>query len=152
MAINIYMNHEKHITGFSLVDITATGITHNRPEKEYQRNQQRNWETVLQCMGLRTQPMDIRAPECMTLNLDSGLFGEMYQGFHKVWIWTFSVEPMGIWQSGLDPLKLLHRDFDQVPVITGLDETARFILPIFYTQGAIKNIFFRFGHLDLNSI
>jgi len=34
------------------------------------------------------------------------------------------------------------QDFEQVPVVTGLTETARFMLPIFYPYGTIKNIYF----------
>jgi hypothetical protein len=32
--------------GFTLVDITPTGQTSYSPEKEFARNQQRNWETI----------------------------------------------------------------------------------------------------------
>jgi len=152
MAINTYMNHETHITGFTLVDITQTGVTHNKPEVEYQRNQQRNWETVLQCLGLRTQPMDIVGPKSTTMLIDEDTFGEMYRGPQQVWVWTFNIEREGIWKEGADPLALLHKDFNEVPIIQGLGETARFILPIFYTAGAIKNVFFKLGRLDLNSI
>lgn len=152
MTINICMYHENHITGFTLVDITKTGVTHNKPEVEYQRNQQRNWETVLQCLGLRTQPMEIAGPICTDMYIDEGTFGEMYYGPQKVWCFTFSIEQQGIWKEGDNPLSLLHKDFNEVPIIQGLDETARFMLPIFYTNGAIKNIFFRLGRLDLNTI
>lgn len=152
MAINIYMDHETHITGFTLVDITQTGVIHNKPEVEFQRNQQRNWETVLQCLGLRTQPMNILGPKMMEMFIDEHTFGEMYYGHQRVWCWTFNVEREGIWKEGTDPLALLHKDFNEVPIIQGLNETARFILPIFYTSGGIKNMFFKLGRLDLNSI
>lgn len=152
MAINTSMIDCRHFTGFTLVDITRTGVTHNRPEVEHQRDQQRNWETVIQCLGLRTQPMDILGPRVTEFYVDSDTFGEMYIGKQKVWCWTFTIEKEGIWQSGDDPLALLLKDFNEVPIIQGLDETAKFILPIFYTSGAIKNIFFRLGTLDLNSL
>ena len=43
------MNRElQFYTGYTLVDITATNVTRYRPDQEFQRNQQRNWETVLQ--------------------------------------------------------------------------------------------------------
>ena len=145
------MNHERYITGLTLVDITSTGVIHNRADREFDRNQQRNWETVLQCIGLRTQPFDILEPVVKSMNVDDH-FGEMYYGKQRVWCFTFTVEQLGVWGNGQDALALLHKDFDEVPIIQGLTETARFILPIFYTQGAIKNIFFRFGRLDLNSI
>lgn len=148
-AINTIMDY---VTGFTLVDITRTGVTHNRAENEHQRNQQRNWETVIQCMGLRTQPLDIQGPKSIEMYVDDGIFGEMYQGKHRVWCWTFTADRSGTWAVDDDALALLHKDFNEVPVIQGLDETARFILPIFYTTGAIKNVFFKSGRLDLNSI
>jgi hypothetical protein len=141
-----------YVTGFTLVDITRTGVTHNRPEHEHQRNQQRNWETVIQCMGIRTQPLDIQGPKTMEMYVDEDTFGEMYQGRQRVWCWTFYAERTGTWAENGDELALLHQDFNEVPVIQGLEETARFILPIFYTKGAIKNVFFKSGRLDLNSI
>ena len=147
-AINIYM---QHITGITLVDITRTGVTRNRPEQELERDQQRNWETVIQCIGIRAQPFDIVGPVSHIANLDNSDFGEMYTGDHQVWFWSFSVEHSGVWQRDDDPLYYLHRDFNEVPVIMGLTETARFILPIFYTAGGIKNIFFRIGRIGLNN-
>jgi hypothetical protein len=146
------MEHEKYITGFTLVDITRTGVTHNRADQERQRDQQRNWETVVQCISLRTQPMDIEGPKAFDMIVDDGTFGEMYYGLQRVWCFTFTVEREGVWRQGDDALKFLHQDFNEVPVIQGLDETARFILPIFYTSGGIKNVFFRLGRIDLNSI
>lgn len=145
------MEHERYVTGFTLVDITATGVIHSRDDREFERNQQRNWETVLQCIGLRTQPFNILGPVVKTMTVDDH-FGEMYHKQQRVWCFTFTVEQLGIWDDGKDSLSLLHKDFNEVPIIQGLNESARFILPVFYTTGAIKNIFFRFGRLDLNSI
>lgn len=140
-------------TGFTLVDITATGVTRYRPEQEHERNQQRNWETVLQTIGLKTQPMMIKGPVVTESNLADGWqFGEYYQGRHKIWIWTFAVEHPDVFLVDTDPLGLLVEDFEQVPIIQGLDETARFMLPIFYPHGAIKNIYFKRLAVDLNNI
>ena len=148
-TINICM---QHITGVTLVDITRTGVTRNRPDFDIERDQQRNWETVMQCIGLRSQPFDIVGPVNKVVSLDDSEFGEMYSGDHRVWFWSFSIEHSGVWSKNNNQLHYLHQDFDEVPVIMGLEETARFILPIFYTKGAIKNVFFRLGRIDLNSI
>jgi hypothetical protein len=51
------------------------------------------------------------------------------------------VESEGVYDLPEEPLGGLLRDFEQVPVVTGLTETARFMLPIFYPYGAIKNIY-----------
>ena len=143
----------KFYTGFTLVDITATGVTRYRPEQEHERDQQRNWETVLQTLGLRTQPMMIQQPVVTESQLGDGWeFGEYYQGRHKIWLWTFAVETADIFLLDNNPIGGLEKDFEQVPIIQGLNETARFMLPIFYPHGSIKNIYFKPGLLDLNNV
>ena len=107
------------------------------------RNQQRNWETVIQCMGLRTQPQNIQDPISTTTDLENLEFGDMYTGEQKVWIWTWSTEGLDVYDLTNKPLGAIQQDFEQVPVITGLTETARFMLPIFYPYGSIKNIYFK---------
>jgi len=148
------MNRElQFFTGYTLVDITATGVTRHRTDQEFERNQQRNWETVLQALGLKTQPMMIKGPIYTDSNLDIGWeFGEFYQGQHRIWIWTFGIEHEDVYGTYDDPTAGLLKDFEQVPVITGLNETARFMLPIFYPHGAIKNIYFKNLAIDLNNI
>ena len=140
-------------TGYTLVDITSTGVTRYRADQEHQRNQQRNWETVLQTLGLRTQPLLIKGPIVTESNLADGWdFGEYFQGRHKIWVWTFAVEHADIFLTDNDPLGGLRKDFEQVPFVQGLDETARFMLPIFYPYGTIKNIYFKNLAIDLNNI
>jgi hypothetical protein len=128
--------------GFTLVDITATGVTRSKEQDDLKRNQQRNWETVLQCIGLRAQPHYIDEPSMFTSeSIELGNFGDMYRGHnHNVWTWTWAVESAGVYDLPNDPLGGLQQDFEQVPIICGLTETARFMLPIFYPHGGIKNI------------
>lgn len=128
--------------GYSLVDITATGVTRGDNDST-ERNQQRNWETVLQCIGLRTQPLHIQAPGLVDIELDRLEFGDFYTGVRRVWTWTWAVESKEIYDLPNSPLGGLQKDFEQVPIIVGLDETARFMLPIFYPYGTIKNIYFK---------
>jgi hypothetical protein len=130
-------------TGYSLVDITATGVTRGAAVDSRERSQQRNWETVLQCIGLRTQPHNIVAPTCIETDLDLLEFGDFYQGQHRVWTWHWTVESLGVYDLPNRHLGGLQQDFEQVPVVTYLDETARFMLPIFYPYGTIKNIYIK---------
>jgi hypothetical protein len=140
-------------TGMTLVDITPTGVTRFRPEVEFERNQQRNWETVLQVLGLRTQPLHIRGPVCTEEDMSEYReFGEMYQGVHKVWVWTWAVDREDIFLANGQDRVLLEKDFEQVPIVNGLDETARFMLPIFHPYGAIKNIHFIPGAINLDKL
>jgi len=143
----------KFFTGVTLVDITATGVIRHVAEQELERNQQRNWETVLQVIGLRAQPQLIEGPVVRELEVDeSSGFGEMYYGTQRVWIFCFGVEYEDVFLDSNDPVGGLDKDFAQVPIVCGLNETARFMLPIFYPYGAIKNIYFKPGRIHLNTI
>lgn len=143
-------SQEKTFLGYTLVDITPTGVVRSDVEHDKERNQQRNWETVLQCIGIRAQPLETswRVDE---VELDNYEFGEFYSGKHKVWSFAFAVDHTDAFGSIDDPTHLLHLDFDQVPVITYLGETARFLLPVFYTHGAIKNIYFKPAYFGVNT-
>jgi hypothetical protein len=132
--------------GFSLVDITPTGITRTGSNTdELERNQQRNWETVIQCMGLRTQPQNIRDPGSIEVDINDQHFefGDFYSGIQRVWTWSWAIEGPGVYDLLGKELAGLQQDFEQVPIVTGLNETARFMLPIFYPYGTIKNIYFK---------
>jgi len=149
MAISTSMSNLEYFTIITLVDITRTGITRNYAGEEHLRNQQRNWETVLQVLGIRAQPTVTDGPITDTVEefVVKNLFGDMYSGEQRIWAVGFSIEHRDVYKKDEDQLALLEEDFNQVPVITGLDETARFILPIFYSHGAIKNIAFKPGLL-----
>lgn len=119
----------------TLVDITETGIKHGDSKE---RDQQRNWETVLQVLSLKTQPIVLEGPlvlENVELG-NPGMFGEFYQGHHRIWAFKFTSD-VDVYSTDQ-----LLEDFEQVPVILGLDETARFMLPIFHSYGTLKNIYF----------
>jgi hypothetical protein len=127
----------------TLVDITATGVTRNIEGRELERNQQRNFETVLQVLGLRTQPSIIRYPEVHEVSADDPIiwFGDFYNGRpQRLWSFLFTSDYIGSYHTESGELEGLKQDFAEVPVITGLTETAKFMLPIFYPYGTIKNI------------
>ena len=116
----------------TLIDITNTNIKRG-DNKE--RDQQRNWETVLQVLGLKTQPLIIEGPVILD-DVEVSMFGDFYQGKHRIWAFSFTSD------TEVYNLNQLAEDFEQVPVILGLDETARFMLPIFHSYGTLKNIHF----------
>ena len=129
--------------GYSLVDITATGVIRSQDNNSVDRNQQRNWETILQCISLRTQPHNVHGPLVSEELLENYEFGDFYTGRQKIWVWTWSVESKEVYDLPGNPLSGLLQDFEQVPIITGLTETAKFMLPIFYPYGTIKNIYIK---------
>ena len=149
LAISNSMDSRNYIAGYTLVDITNTGVTRDRGTQELERNQQRNWETVIQCIGLRAQPMGL-IQQVSEAELELYEFGEMYTGKHRVWSFAFTVEHESVFRHLENPLHYLDESFDKVPVITYLNETAKFMLPIFWTGGAIKNIYFKICSFDLN--
>jgi hypothetical protein len=140
-----------YYTGLTLVDITPTGATRNG--EELARNQQRNWETVVQATGLVAQPIEVVAPlRVDEVNLEYLNFGQFFQGYHTVWAWVWAVEHEGVYAEQHNPLAKLEYYFEQVPIIMGLEETARFMLPIFYPHGGICNIYFLEGYRDIRNI
>lgn len=139
MSSNLYF-----FQGFTLVDITATGVIRSQDPDNAERNQQRNWETLLQCIGLRTQPQNIQEPITSTVeDISVAEFGDFYTGAQKIWTWSWTVEREGVYDLANAPLGGLLQDLEQVPIVTGLTETARFMLPIFYPYGTIKNIYIK---------
>ena len=129
-------------TLYTLVDITPTGVI--RGPDSLRRDQQRNWETAVQAIGLLAQPTEVNGVELHDeMPMEWADFGEFYQGKHTVWTWRFAVEHSDVFEKDNNPVGRLEELFEQVPVITGLEETARFMLPIFYPYGAIKNIYFK---------
>jgi hypothetical protein len=140
------MNNSRIYTyqGYTLVDITNTGIIKYSVADEHQRNQQRNWETVVQLLGLRTQLLRIKPTGILHKDLNSYNFGSNYTGEHKIWVFEFDVEFQDIYKVGNNDFQILIDDFTQIPIITNLDETSSFSLPIFYSSETDKNIYFNF--------
>ena len=124
-------------------DITATGITgHYKPARvpfrdhagnvildadcwNRARNQQRNWETLLQILGLRAQPMDLVMP--------------VYR--NQAWEFEFRIEAEEVYRVGDNSLAGLMQDCEGVPMVTGLTEADGLGRTI-VTQGDNQNIWF----------
>lgn len=151
----------KYYSCYTLVDITKTNVlsTFNPSELPFvdganhgitteeewnvSRNQQRNWETLLQLIGLRTQPMEISAPTSLNnIALKQYKFGKHYTSNETVWTFTFGVEHTNVFATPEDPLGALRKDIDHVPIITGLLETADINPPVFVTYADFTNIYF----------
>lgn len=91
------------------------------------RNQQRNWETLLQIVGLRAQPQEIVYPV------------EQDQS----WTFEFMVESEGVYglAGSDDPFAALRQDAQNIPMLTGLGECPD-LEPRLHTQGPGQNIWF----------
>jgi hypothetical protein len=129
----------------TLFDCTRTGVTgaFRASEIPYQdragqtvanlvdwhrsRNQQRNYETLLQIFGLRTQPQEITQPALI----------------NSMWQFSFVSESEGVFDmhNNPNPLAGLLVDCEGVPMVTGLSEQPG-IAMVLTTQGDQQNIWF----------
>jgi hypothetical protein len=104
-------------------DITVTGVTGhyksaripfrlrtgevitNMEEWNRARNQQRNWETLTQIIGLRTQIFDVTDP--------------VYE--NGLWEFEFVTETPGVFGAGDNPFSVLIEDATGVPMLRELE-------------------------------
>lgn len=132
------------IAVYTLIDITNTGITSNTLENQYKRNQQGNWETINQVINLRSHAIIEAVPNTpKKINLEFHQFGGYYRDQQQCWKFIFSLKYPETIGSDSDPTEKLRYDTNGVPVILGLDETVHLPDPVFYTDGLLKNIYFK---------
>lgn len=126
----------------TLIDITQTGVTSYSKEKEKQRNQQRNWETVSQVLSLRTQMLELKDLGSKLDDIEKYSFGKNFQGQHRIWTLEFTIEHTDLYKIDNDRYAALKADFKIVPIIVGLDETIQPDVNMFIPSGPSKNIYF----------
>lgn len=127
--------------GYTLVDITKTNIL--IPQPQFERNQQRNWETVTQVLSLRAQLLELEYLGVVDEDLELYSFGVDYTGKHKVWTFEFAVDRENVYSFDCDRYGTLKDDFKIAPIITGLTETVYLTRPLFEVAGPLKNIYFK---------
>jgi hypothetical protein len=129
----------------TLFDCSRTGVTghyrsseipfvdavgqpvNNQSDWNRSRNQQRNLETLLQIIGLRTQPQNISNPVCQ----------------NNTWEFEFECESEGVYEihGNADPLAGLKTDCEGVPMMLNLQEHPS-LAPTITTTGTDQNIWF----------
>jgi hypothetical protein len=125
---------------YCLFDITATGVTQNRATGDQRaRNQQRNWDTMMQLVGMRTQIFNVAGPEIAD-SVESPFAKD-----RRTWKFTFEIEPDAQWLVDGDEFWILKQDSDGTPMITGLTESAG-IDPVIRTTGSGTNVIYRQGN------
>jgi hypothetical protein len=89
------------------------------------RNQQRNWETLMQVIGLRTQPQSVTRPICRD----------------RTWEFEFVAEAEGVYSITDNPDQVagLKQDFTGVPIMTNLNEKPGVVSTV-TTEGPDQNI------------
>jgi len=134
---------------YTLFDITSTGVTKATSQNAHQRNQQRNWETLQQVLGLRTQPLNLQNPTHIeAADLTNYNFGANYTGQASVWSTEFTVDQVDVFSRNGDTVALLKEDADLIPMITGLTETVGMEPACTQTGGLNCNICFRLSYLS----
>ena len=122
---------------YTLVDITETGA--RRGEDPKLHRQQQNFLTVMQTIGMRVNPTYVKPPHTINDIPSKYNLGNKYKTKQSIWEYTFDIE----YQDGLD-IDTLQNDFDLIPIITDLDETAKFENAHFITKNtALTNISFQ---------
>tara|TARA_Y100000385_G_C12658265_1_gene452585 strand:+ start:96 stop:506 length:411 start_codon:yes stop_codon:yes gene_type:complete len=131
MAISNSMKFTIH----TLIDVTKTDV--RRHEHPKLVNQQANFNTLYNTIGLRTNPINFIVTQELTA-LNKYNFGSKYKNKQRVWTVEFEVE--ADYSTAED---LMQTDFDMVPFIAGLDETINLENKMFVTSDEIfTNILF----------
>jgi hypothetical protein len=133
----------KKVDCYCLFDITATGVSSNRPSGpdpavNLARNQQRNWDTMTQLAGMRTQIFNIDPPQ--RIEGKESPFGDDC----TAWKFSFEIEPEAQWTVDGDEFWVLKHDSDGTPMITGLTETPG-LEPLIQTLGDHPNVIYTSG-------
>ena len=126
-----------YYTCVTLIDITKTdAVRHynksmSETEAEYniKRNQQRNYQTMLQVISLRCQPSFATDPIIYKdLDITDAGFGSAFTK-ETVWEFTFAVDVEDVFATADSPYGLLLEDMNNIPIILNLNETANIAEP-----------------------
>lgn len=136
------------ITCYTLFDITNTNVLNrSKPAGDHhqlwnvQRNQQANFDTILQCISLRGNPEIIKYPHRLETGAEN-IFGFLLEKskFHY-WKFDFKVQNNSVFDDDLDPLGYLIKDCHEIPMIRCGTESID--LPNFLdTTPELNNIYF----------
>ena len=121
---------------YTLVDIS------NTKEGKITRNklhffQQQNLNTLIQTIGLRSQPLEPSVSVLLAQDIVNFGFGKQYKGLHTVWKLQFSIEHGG----AIENMDQLLADCNGIPIYTGLEETAEIASKCFETIGPVNVCF-----------
>ena len=120
----------------TLVDITETRAR-RQDEDKFAYKQEANFQTVIQTIGLRANLFYDKSPQIDNISVLKLGFGDKYKGKQKVWTFDFEIE-----SEGALSINTLNEDFNLVPVILELTETAKLEQALFRTVNGDTNIIF----------
>jgi|DEB0MinimDraft_4_1074332.scaffolds.fasta_scaffold193096_2 hypothetical protein len=127
----------------TLIDITETKQHRSRSEDKFAINQQANFMTFFQVLSMRFNPHYVEGPtvsEMTEETIHKLGFGTEYKGKNLVWTFDFTIDSA---VAGFEP-ENVAKDFDLVPVISGLKESILINNNVFRTSDlGTKNIIFQ---------
>jgi hypothetical protein len=103
---------------------------------EYAANQLKNWHCLLQALSLYSKFTVDSYPTKVFRDVNSLGFGKNYVGQHNVWIFDFEIQDAELDIGEL--LNIVH----QIPMITSLEESAKFPINCTDLYGDNQNIVF----------
>lgn len=135
----------QHYTAYTLVDITNSNITSHKSHNDSGYNQQQNLNTLIQTIGLRSQPIDIKVSVLYAQDVVKYRFGNSFRGLHNVWKFDFASEHSDVYSNNNDNVYFLKKDCHRVAFTPFLDETVNFVNNIFDTvnEDTINIYFFK---------
>jgi hypothetical protein len=151
-------------TCYTLFDITNTGVimpynrdlpafidsagqpVYNEKTWDRSRNQQRNWDTIVQIISMRAQPLVLQSSKIIEEDLSAYSFGNNYTGIEKIWSFRFGIEAKDAFRKATDPVAALHEDSNLVPMSIELVETALLAPACILSNGTTINTYFEYGY------
>lgn len=114
----------QYIEIITLVDITRPPVSRPNQGTEQQQDQYKNWVTLLQCAGLRSNIEYDSDPQTVLTDIGDMKFGTKYKGKHRIWTFRFRSDRREAYMNDQgNIIGLLLEDMDQVPIIKNLTET-----------------------------
>jgi len=111
---------------------TKVDITRSNPARDDQDSvkhaQQSNFNTLIQGIGMRAN-----------IEWSSDPYRAVHEG-EAEWFWDFETEQVDVFLENNDPVGLLKKDINGVPIIKNLTNTADLKTPVFKTFGDDQNI------------
>ena len=118
----------------TLIDVTNTEVRRIDQGTQLELDQYRNWITLLQCIGLRSNINYDQPPTSDLVDVKGIGFGSEYKGKHRVWTFQFRPDVLGAFDNDEGACKLLINDLDKVPIIVNLTETINILQAVFATE------------------
>ena len=123
---------------YTTVDVTQTNVRTKTQEDDWcvHRNQQRNLDTFVQALGLRSQPLNVQV-DCIVGRPTKFGLGSNLPEVATIWEISFDIEHDQVFGQDCE---LALKDLNYVPIINGLEETEPAFPPVFQSTGTFKNV------------